>query len=232
MSNPNTKGSKAAKPVAAAPAAPPAPDSQQNSQGGPSQADALPPEYVEQLRVMSLLIEHMSDRISTLEGEVAKLQEDRPESVPGRGSEEPPRTFPENTVPVRYIGRKGEKVDNVAGTGLVWQRGQVHFVPPLVAQKLARYPDTWKIISFDEVEADPGQVGLVVTDATSAMPLKSSVPELPTFDLPNLQGMHANDIVTYAASQFNQTLDPTMDKDALIQRVVALANSRAAGDEV
>lgn len=145
-----------------------------------------------------------------------------------------PRMPPAGVVPVRYVGKKDEKVDNVAGTGLVWTRGQVHLVPPLVAQKLARYPDVWKIISFDEVEEDPGQVGLVVTEAEvtpAAAPVKPEIVPR-TFDLPNLYGMMPADIATFAASQFNETLPEDMDKDAMIARVVALANSRAAGEPV
>ena len=37
-------------------------------------------------------------------------------------------------VPVEYVGKKAVKRDNVANTGLEWTPGQVHIVPPLVAQ--------------------------------------------------------------------------------------------------
>lgn len=45
---------------------------------------------------------------------------------------------------IRYIGAKGRKEDNVAGTGLVWAKGQVHDVPDkIAAAKLLSYTQIW-----------------------------------------------------------------------------------------
>ena len=141
-------------------------------------------------------------------------------------------------VPVQYIGKKREKEDNVAGTGLVWTPGQIHFVPPLVAQKLARHPDVWKVVDDATVDEDPAKIGLVVTDSDTQItqpPTKEGEkkqPEQPpqTFDLPNLQGMTRPDIAEFVSRNFNTTLPANMKKEDMIAQAVNLANSRAAGE--
>lgn len=45
---------------------------------------------------------------------------------------------------VVYIGRKEQKGDNVAGTGLVWSSGQIHEVSDeKKAAKLLEHPNVW-----------------------------------------------------------------------------------------
>ncbi len=141
-------------------------------------------------------------------------------------------------VPVQYAGKKREKEDNVAGTGLVWAPGQIHFVPPLVAQKLARHPDVWKVVDDATVDEDPAKIGLVVTDSDTqiAQPPtkegeKKQTEQPPqTFDLPNLQGMTRPDIAEFVSRNFNTTLPANMKKEDMIAQAVNLANSRAAGE--
>jgi hypothetical protein len=48
-------------------------------------------------------------------------------------------------VPVKYIGRKAVKYDNVCSTGLQWTPGQVIMVPREVAERLLRHPDVWVV---------------------------------------------------------------------------------------
>jgi len=145
-------------------------------------------------------------------------------------------------VPIQYVGKKAQKTDNVAGTGLTWTPGQVHIVPPLVAQKLARFADIWREVDPGTVDDDPSSVGMVVTDLSAANSgLAGSKPTAPagqppkgegeekTFDLPNLQGMTKADLQTYSASQFNHQLDASMKKEDMIQQIVSLANSGLAG---
>ena len=133
-------------------------------------------------------------------------------------------------IPVRYVGKKARKLDNVAGTGVEWTPGQVHILPPLVAQKLVRFADIWREADPSEVEADPASLGMVVETQTAESQIKPPEINQPTFDLPNLQGMTKTDLQTFAASQFNQQLDGRQSKEALVQQIVALANSRAAGE--
>ena len=50
--------------------------------------------------------------------------------------------------------------------------------------------------------------------------------------MPNLQAMRKEDLSAFALGQFNQQLDPALKKDEMIQQIVSLANSRAAGADV
>lgn len=143
------------------------------------------------------------------------------------------QTDKRHLVPVKYIGKKKEKIDNVAGTGLAWSIGQIHYVPPLTAQKLSRVTDVWQIVDDQTIENDPAAVGLVLTE-TESEPNDEQPKEpdahLQTFDLPNLSGMTKPDIATYAQANFNVTLPATDKKEEMITQVVTLANSRAAGE--
>lgn len=49
-----------------------------------------------------------------------------------------------NSKLVQYVGKKPQKRDTVAGSGLVWQRGEVIEVETQIANRLLRYPDVWK----------------------------------------------------------------------------------------
>ncbi|MFT0547861.1 hypothetical protein ACMHYO_16220 [Allopusillimonas ginsengisoli] len=135
-------------------------------------------------------------------------------------------------VPVQYVGKKATKIDNVAGTGLIWGPGQIHYVPPLIAQRLARYQDVWSIVDDDIIDQDPAQVGLVVTpsdieeEATDPSQVEL---QAKTLDLPNLHGMTRADIATFAAAQFNHAFPASLKKEDMINQIVNLANSRAAG---
>lgn len=140
-------------------------------------------------------------------------------------------------VPVKYVGRKAEKQDNVAGTGLIWARGQVHYVPPLIAQKLVKHRDVWGVA--DEDDLDPAAVGLVVTSETldPAATLtdeqkkeEGKKDEVPPIELPNLMGMTRPDLLSYAERTFNEKLPANMKKEDMVTQIVALANSRAAGE--
>lgn len=135
-------------------------------------------------------------------------------------------------VPVQYVGKKQEKTDDIAGTGLVWTPNQVHYVPPLVAQKLFKHPDVWA--EADEDALDPATVGLVVESQTlpgaEADSEKKDEEQVPPIVLPNLMGMTKPDLVNYAEKTFNQKLPDAMKKEDMAAQIVALANSRAAGE--
>lgn len=136
----------------------------------------------------------------------------------------------DNPIPIKYIGSKAQKKDTVAGTGLVWERGQIHFVPPLIAIKLTPYKDVWRE-AWDEAEDNPASVGLVLTAQQSAgTPRSAEQSQVPPFNMPNLQGMKKEDLQTFALGQFNHQLDGALKKDEMIQQIVSLANSRAAGE--
>ncbi|MAK55664.1 MAG: hypothetical protein CML17_07460 [Pusillimonas sp.] len=132
-------------------------------------------------------------------------------------------------LPVKYIGKKPQKVDNVANTGLIWTPGQIHFLPPMVAQKLSAVKDVWQIVDDATVDQDPANIGLVVTQVDPDVS-EHDDPNPRTFDLPNLEGMTRADISQYAESNFNTKLPANAKKEEMIAQIVTLANSRAAGE--
>ena len=44
---------------------------------------------------------------------------------------------------ITYVGKKAQREDSVAGTGLVWRQGETLPVPVAAAMVLLRHPDTW-----------------------------------------------------------------------------------------
>ena len=54
---------------------------------------------------------------------------------------------------VQYVGVKSRKMDNIAGTGLVWTPLQVHPVPDDAAARLLAYPNVWKEFIREETHA-------------------------------------------------------------------------------
>jgi hypothetical protein len=45
---------------------------------------------------------------------------------------------------IKYVGLKQEKLDTVAGSGILWQSGQTIEVNDTVASKLLNHPDVWE----------------------------------------------------------------------------------------
>lgn len=136
-----------------------------------------------------------------------------------------------NLIPIMYIGKKERKTDTVAGTGLEWRANEIHFVPPLIASKLIRYTDVWRE-AWDEAEEDPGRVGLVVTEQQTgtAAGQGTEQSQIPPFSMPNLKGMKKSELQAFALGQFNHQLDDALKNGEMVQQIVNLANSRAAGE--
>ncbi len=61
---------------------------------------------------------------------------------------------------IQYIGLKDRKVDNVAATGLVWTRGQIHAVPAAMAPKFEAHSDVWAVVDITDDNVD--QLGHVI----------------------------------------------------------------------
>lgn len=67
---------------------------------------------------------------------------------------------------VRYIGKKDQRADTVAGTGIVWLGyGDEREVPDAAVPRLLKHPDVWEL-----VELTASQTGLVnTTNPTAAL---------------------------------------------------------------
>lgn len=53
-------------------------------------------------------------------------------------------TEKEKTVTIKYVGNKPKATDNVAGTNIVWKKGESQKVPEYAAAILLKYPDVWQ----------------------------------------------------------------------------------------
>lgn len=85
----------------------------------------------------------------------------------------PPGSSNAIMVPVKHVGVRQERTDNVAGTGMVWCGGETLLVPEPKAAILLKYPDVW---AFDReyLEANSGtnydgRVPLVIYVTTDDM---------------------------------------------------------------
>jgi hypothetical protein len=82
---------------------------------------------------------------------------------------------------ITYVGKKAQREDSVAGTGLVWRQGETLPVPVAAAAVLLRYPDTWARADDDvtddgepEIEqAAPTRQRDVTDEALDAVPLQA-----------------------------------------------------------
>ena len=128
-------------------------------------------------------------------------------------------------VPIKYIGTKAAKADNVAGTDLVWAPGEIHVVPSILAPKFLKHADVWAVPENFDAE-DPAMVGLVIEDSE----LKPEVPEEeqdPSFPIPDsFIGVTKENLVQIAQRAFGVRLDPSMKKPDMIRTVRDLKNSR------
>ncbi len=159
-------------------------------------------------------------------------------------------------VGVKYIGLKAQKVDNVAGTGLIWTQGQIHALPASLVPKFQPYKDVWEIVPIED--KDLPNVGLVidtlgttqqeVTQAENAIAIEAAanaakvvadlVEEekqheenvLTQPDLPaSFEPMSKAEIAAFAQRNYGLTLEHTrMTKDALVQAVRTTHNSRVS----
>lgn len=66
-------------------------------------------------------------------------------------------------VPIKHVGTRPSKTDNVAGSGLTWNGDETHLVPDDKALILLRYPDVWTFDKayLDSAKDDPDLIGLI-----------------------------------------------------------------------
>lgn len=128
-------------------------------------------------------------------------------------------------VPVKYIGKKIQKADNVAGTGLSWSAGEIHLLKPGAAGQLLKHADIWKEVGVDELNAHPELIGRIDTGAEPSIvkkPDEDYVVTLPS----NLAQMKKSELQAYALGTFNETLPETMKNSEMVDRIVMLHKSQ------
>lgn len=128
-------------------------------------------------------------------------------------------------VPVKYIGKKIQKADNVAGTGLSWSAGEIHLLKPGAAGQLLKHADIWKEVGVDELNAHAELIGRIDTGAEPSIvkkPDEDYVVTLPS----NLAQMKKSELQAYALGTFNETLPETMKNSEMVDRIVMLHKSQ------
>lgn len=98
---------------------------------------------------------------------------------------------------ITYVGKKAQREDSVAGTGLVWRQGETLPVPVAAAAVLLRHPDTWARADDDvtddgepEIEqAAPTRQRDETDEALDAVPLQA-VAVMDKADLARLAAQH------------------------------------------
>lgn len=98
---------------------------------------------------------------------------------------------------ITYVGKKAQREDSVAGTGLVWRQGETLPVPVAAAAALLRHPDTWARADDDvtddgEPEIEQAQPALQrdeTDEALDALPLQA-VAAMNKADLARLAAQH------------------------------------------
>lgn len=128
-------------------------------------------------------------------------------------------------VPVKYIGKKIQKADNVAGTGLSWSAGEIHLLKPGAAGQLLKHADIWMEVGVDELNAHPELIGRIDTGAEPSIvkkPDEDYVVTLPS----NLAQMKKSELQAYALGTFNETLPETMKNSEMVDRIVMLHKSQ------
>ncbi len=116
-------------------------------------------------------------------------------------------------VQIEYVGGRDEHKDNLYGTNLVWEKGQVHNVPANVAARMLAHSDTYKRIGDDA----PASV-VVAEDAKP--------PEKPTIPLPQLANMEKADLITYAKQHYGEILGDDMTVEAMRETVLSFVQGR------
>lgn len=119
------------------------------------------------------------------------------------------------TVHVKYIGKKDEHKDNLYGTGMEWNPGQVHHIPAAIAAKMLAHTDTY------------AQEGAVVAGvAESKAPAKDAAPQKLPVPLPNLDGMSTQELVDFAQQHYGEHFSPEMPVETMRSTVMSLIQSR------
>ena len=121
-------------------------------------------------------------------------------------------------VGVQYVGKRSMHVDNLYGTGLLWEPGDVHNVDKSTASKMGDHRDVYLI-----VDAVPG---IVNQGKEKASQTKDTEP----FVLPNLEGMDVEQLVNFCQQHFGQKLPKTMKPDTMRHRILSLIQAGKMAD--
>lgn len=93
------------------------------------------------------------------------------------------------TVLVEYIGNKPEKVDNVAGTGVIWLgTGDVRAVPIEAWAKMARHETVWRLAEEQKAAATLERAAAAAAPAPAPVAAPAPAPAAPKQEAAEIYG--------------------------------------------
>jgi len=129
---------------------------------------------------------------------------------------------------IRYIGKKDERTDNVAGTGLVWNgQGDVQTVSDAAAAKLLAHPDIWEDAGDAPVDEKPkAEKPVADKPADEPTPPKQDDPEDDSALAPmvNLETMDKVALKEYAQRHFGHEFHPNTGEPKMRSTIIGLMN--------
>ena len=118
-------------------------------------------------------------------------------------------------VKIQYVGRKPFAIDNVAGSGVVWNgNGDIQEVSDRAARVLVKYPDQWALVNAEDAP---------IIEQPEQFQARDDTGELVTItenDLKRpIERMTKAELVTLAKVRWGKDLDIEQTKKVLMDQV-------------
>lgn len=128
-------------------------------------------------------------------------------------------------VDIKYVGKKPFALDNVAGSGKLWNgAGDIQPVTQPQAKILLKYPDQWALAKAEDAAAVEQPVTMEVETGTDEQgEMQTEQVDTEALDKP-LERMSKPELVALAKVKFDADLDVTKAKKALIDQIEELMN--------
>ena len=124
---------------------------------------------------------------------------------------------------VQYVGKKPQKTDNVAHTGLVWTPGEALEVPAEAALKLIQHPDVWRLKEGEKISRK------ALAEFAKAKPEKPEEDErdpLENFPKVDLNSLDKPGLIAFAMRHLNMELAPNMKEENMRDKITTTLMSR------
>lgn len=136
---------------------------------------------------------------------------------------------------VRYIGKKDQKADNVAGTGIVWNGpSDVQQVPDSAFAKLMQHPGVWEDAGADavdghatntaETETNPQNTETEPSESATTVRVEDTVDVDSLPPMPNLDGMDKPALRDFAQRHFGHEFHHNAGEAKMRQAIIGLMN--------
>lgn len=128
-------------------------------------------------------------------------------------------------VDIKYVGKKPFALDNVAGSGKLWNgSGDIQTVTIAQSKILLKYPDQWALANAEDATKVEQPATIEVETGTDDQG-QTQVEQVDTESLGKpLERMTKPELVAFAKVKFNAELDVSKGKKALIDQIEELMN--------